>query len=336
MPLNEQPAEGTRPGGRIDPASPEAPSRVISRAGCEFLLELSAHGTRAFGSLPRAIFFTAIVAANVQHITQSAVRTWRYAGLDQVPPDSERRPVSILGLSQSLGKPFETTRENVNALIGEGLVVRADGGVIVPSDVFLLEKVMALEDRIWTTFGEMVARLKGLGFDFRTVLGAAAASSAIKFEDDALLPTPVQSPRRLVSRIISQFYLTSAVEANAPHGDDWVKGQVSIGFILLNSAAWRLRPEQAWLYSTSESPMPEGLQVPASIAEVARLTGLGEKLVRRKAYELVDAGRLSRSGSGFLVDAAYMNGTETRAGAAAIVSAFYRMIYDLTALGVRL
>ena len=335
-PLNDQLIERTRPGGRIDPASPEAPSRVISRAGCEFLLAISSEGIRAFGSLPRAIFFTAIVAANAQHITRSAVRTWRYAGLDQIPPDSERRPVSILGLSQSLRKPFETTRENVNALQSEGLVVKAEGGVIVPSEVLLSEKFVALDARLWDTFCEMIARLKSLNFDFSVVLGDAAASSAVVVENHFTPSTSTQSPRRLVSRVISEFYLTVAVEAVAPHGDDWVMGQVFIGFIMLNSAAWRLDPKQAWLFSKAESPMPDGLQAPASIAEVARLTGLGEKLVRRKAYELVDAGRLKLTGSRFLVSADYMNGPETRAGAAVIVSAFYRMIYDLTALGVRL
>ena len=334
--MDEQPVERTKSGGRIDPASPEAPSRVISRAGCEFLLAISSEGIRAFGSIPRAIFFTAIIAANVQHITRSAVRTWRYAGLDQIPPDSERRPVSILGLSQSLRKPFETTRENVNALLREGLVVKVDGGVIVPSEVLLSEKVAAVEAKLWETFCEMIAKLRLLSFDFSVVLGEAAASSAVVIEEHFTPSTPTRSPRLLVFRIISEFYLTSAVEANAQHGDDWVMGQVSIGFMMLNSAAWRLKPEEAWRYSRAESAVPDALQTPTSIAEVARLTGLGEKLVRRKAYELVESGRLTRTGSKFLVSNDYMNGPEIRAGAAAIVSAFYRMIYDLTALGVRL
>ena len=292
-------------------------------------------GIQAFGSLPRAIFFTAIVAANVQHITRSAVRTWRYAGPDQIPPDSERRPVSILGLAQSLQKPFETTRQNVNALIAEGLVVKVEGGVIVPSRVILSQAIAALDDRRWDIFCEMIATLKALDFDFSVVLGEAAASSALVVEDD-FSPSPHdQSPRRLVNRILSEFYLSIAVEGNAPHGDDWVTGQVSIGFILLNSAAWRLKPQHAWLYARADSPMPVSLQVPASVAEVARLSGLNEKLVRRKAYQLVEAGRLTRTGSGFLVNTDYMNGPQIKAGAAAIVSAFYRMSYELNALGVR-
>ncbi|WP_298163340.1 hypothetical protein [Brevundimonas sp.] len=328
--------ERSWPAGRIDPDSPEAPSRVISRAGCEFLLAISAEGIRTFGSLPRAIFFKAIVTANVQHITRSAVRTWRYARLDQIAPESERRPVSILGLAQSLHRPFETTRENVNALIGEGLVVKKEGGVIVPTEVLLSDLVVAMDDRLWRSFCEMIASLKSLNFDFSVVLGEAVESSAVVIQDHFMPSLSTRSPRRLVSRVISEFYLGSAVEANAQHGDDWVMGQVSTGFIMANSAAWRLDPEQAWLFSKAKSPMPDSLQAPASIAQVARLTGLGEKLVRRKAHDLVDAGRLTRLRGGFLVSIDYMNGPEIRAGAAAIVSAFYRMIRDLKALGVRL
>ncbi len=333
--MHDRSTQRTKPGGRIDPAAPEAPSRIISRAGCEFSLAVSAEGIRTFGSLPRAIFFTAIVAANQQHITRSAVRSWRYAELGQIAPDSERRPVSILGLAQSLQKPFETTRENVKALIGEGLVVKAEGGVIVPTEVIRSEAVMALDDRCWDIFCEMVARLRSLDFDFSVVLGEAAASNAQVVEDRFDPSATSPATRHLVSRVISEFYLNIAVEGDAPHGDDWVTGQVSIGFILLNSAAWRLNPEHAWLYSRADSPMPDRLQVPTAVAEVARASGLGEKLVRRKANQLVEAGRLTRTGNGFLVSIDYMNGPQIKAGAASIVSAFYRMIYDLNALGVR-
>lgn len=309
---------------------------MISRAGCEFSLAVSEAGIQAFGNLPRAIYFTAIVAANVQHVTRSAVHSWRYAGLDQILPDSERRPVSILGLAQSLKKPFETTRENVNALIRDGLVTKVDGGVIVPSAVIRSEAIMALEDRRWDIFCDMIAKLRALNFDFSVVLGEAADLSPLVVEDDFTPPTTSQLPRYLVSREIAEFYLSIAVDADAAHGDDWVTGQVSIGFILLNSAAWRLNPEHAWLYSKADSLMPESLQVTTTIAEVARLTGLGEKLVRRKAQYLLDGGRLMRAKGGFLVNIDYMNGPQIKAGAAAIVSAFYRLLYELTALGVRL
>ena len=150
--MNETLIQPLRQGGRVDPTSPTAPTRIIIRAACNFLVAISAEGGRTFGNITRSVILTAITVANVQHITRSAIRTWRYAGLDQIPPDSERRPVSILGLSQSLQKPFETTRAHVNALIREGLCIKAAGGVIVPSELLLTEKVAALEAARWETF----------------------------------------------------------------------------------------------------------------------------------------------------------------------------------------
>ena len=334
--LNEMLIQPPRQGGRIDPTSPAAPARIIIRAACDFLLAISVEGGRAFGSIPRAVFLTAIAVANVQHITRSAVRTWRYAGLDQIPPDSERRPVSILGLSQSLQKPFETTRAHVNALIQEGLCIKTAGGVIVPSEVLLTAKVAALEAARWETFWKMITDLRSLDYDFSTVAGDVAKSSALVVEEDFHQPSLTQPPRRLVSRVISEFYLYATVEANAPQGDDWVRGQVYIGFVILNSAGWSLKAEHAWRYSRVDTPPPDHIRTPASIADVARLTGLGKELVRRKAHELIDAGRLDRTPDGLLVSMDYIQGPQNRAGGAALVAAFYRMIYDLTALGIQL
>ena len=279
---------------------------------------------------------TAIVVANVQHITRSAVRTWRYAGLGQIPPDSERRPVSILSLSQSLRKPFETTRAHVNALIRDGLCVTTATGVIVPSEVLLSEKIAASDVVLWDAFWEMIANLRSLDFDFSAVLGSASVSSALVVEDHFQAIEPSQPPRRLISRVMSEFYLNAIVEATAPHREDWVISTVSSSVMALNSAGWSFKAEEAWRYATADTPPPDHLRTPASIADIARLTGLGKEMVRRKLLELIKAGRVVRTPDGFLINMDYMQGPESRAGGAAIVTAFYRMIYDLTALGVKL
>ena len=336
MSSDQTPLLPLRPAARIEPSSPDAPTRIIIRAAINFLLAISAEGIRTYGSLPRAIFLTAIVVANVQHITRSAVRTWRYGGLDQIPPDSERRPISILGLSQSLERPFETTRAHVKALIRDGLCVSTAKGVIVPSEVLLSEKVAASEAARWDVFWTMIGELKSLDYNFETVIGHGAQASSLVVEEGFHRPLPTESLQRIVSRVIAEFYVSSAVGANGPPRHDWVTGQVLIGFMSLNSAAWSLKAEMAWRYSTSDTPPPDHVRTPASIADVARLTGLGKELVRRKAHELVEAGRMQPVGRGYLIDMGYMQGPESQAGGSAIVTAFYRMIYDLTALGVRL
>ena len=310
--------------------------RIIVRAACYFLLAGHREGIRSYGSLRRAMCMTAIIVANVQHITRSSVRTWRYAGLDQIPPDSNRRPVSILSLSQSLRKPFETTRAHVNTLVRAGLCIKTPTGVIVPTEVLLSDKIAAFEAVLWDAFWDMIAKLRGLGFDFRAVLGDAAASSALVMDGHFNETDPNHPPRRLVSRVMSEFYLNASVEATAPHSDDIVISSVSTAYMLLNIAEWSLKAEEAWRYSRVDTPPPDHVRNPASIADAARLTGLDRELVRRKTHELVAAGRIERTAAGYLASMDYMQGPESRAGADAIVTAFYRMIYDLTALGIRL
>lgn len=322
--------------GRIDPTSPDVPTRVIIRAAVDFLLVGLAEGVRSYGSLRRGMFMTAIGVANVQPITRSAVRTWRYARLDQIPPDSDRRPVSILSLSQSLAKPFETTRAHVNALARDGLCVKTAGGVIVPSEVLLSERVATSEAVLWEAFWAMIAKLRSLDYDFSTIVGDSVKSSALVVEDNFEAPAQLQPPRRLVSRVVSEFYLNAIIEGTAPHREDWVISAVSSAVMAINSEAWSLKAEQAWRYDRADTPPPDHLRTPASIADIARVTALGKELVRRKLHELVEAGRVVRTADGFLINMDYMQGPESRAGGVAVVTAFYRMIYDLTALGVQL
>lgn len=78
------------------------------------------------------MIFVAIFTANTTHFDPPASKASRYADLGDAPPESERRPVSILGLAHSLGLPYETTRRYVNKLIDAGVVKKAPRGVIVP------------------------------------------------------------------------------------------------------------------------------------------------------------------------------------------------------------
>lgn len=107
---------------------------MISRLTSEMLLRwlttaAEAHG----GDMIRAIILQCIVAANTGHLNGCNNTDARFQDLDDVPPDSERRPISVLALSKSLKNPFETTRRYVNALISEGSRIRASSGAVVPS-----------------------------------------------------------------------------------------------------------------------------------------------------------------------------------------------------------
>jgi hypothetical protein len=110
-------------------------SRAVGRLSTEYVLRaLQLIAEIEGGDLVRAIIGQAIIAANTAHLERDRSGP-AYAGRLDVPPDSARRPISVLALSQSLGLPFETTRRHVNKLIASGRCRRVTGGVIVPAEV---------------------------------------------------------------------------------------------------------------------------------------------------------------------------------------------------------
>lgn len=81
------------------------------------------------GDLMKGLVFTAISATNVKHVTNSSS-----AALQVLLPDSQRQPVSVLGISRSLRLPYETIRRHADALLREGICVRAGRhGLLVPT-----------------------------------------------------------------------------------------------------------------------------------------------------------------------------------------------------------
>lgn len=76
------------------------------------------------------LVFNAIWTANIKHITNTdlvSVRT--------VISDSERKPVSVLAVANSLRVPYETIRRHANDLVHRGACIRVcSEGLIVPAE----------------------------------------------------------------------------------------------------------------------------------------------------------------------------------------------------------
>ena len=100
---------------------------IAARLAYDFMLR-SIHlmAEMTDGDIVGALIMVAILRANVAHLDTP---DGPYAG--PPPADSERRPASVLSLSQSLQMPYETTRRHVAKLAAAGLCQRVKGGVIV-------------------------------------------------------------------------------------------------------------------------------------------------------------------------------------------------------------
>jgi hypothetical protein len=118
-----------------------------------------------YGDLQAGIVAQSIVAANTAHLDAPMGEGWRYAGIDQPPPEQVKRPVSVLTLSRSLGLPYETLRRQVRRLIEARVCVRIKGGLVVPMAV--VERPSAAQAMLANVryVRQFVGNLRALGFD---------------------------------------------------------------------------------------------------------------------------------------------------------------------------
>jgi DNA-binding Lrp family transcriptional regulator len=110
-------------------------ARLAGRFSAAYLLRTVGLLAETYGDIRTGILAQTIVVANTAHLDTRAGEGRRYAGLDQGTPDELRRPISVVRLAESLGRPFETERRHVQRLIDDGICVRVPGGLIVPGAV---------------------------------------------------------------------------------------------------------------------------------------------------------------------------------------------------------
>ena len=112
-----------------------AAARLVARLSSEYVQHALQLLADTFGDTRTGVVAQTIIAANTAYLDTRGGEGWRYAGLDQNPPDEARRPISIGRVAESLGLPYETARRHVARLLDTKVCVRVRGGVIVPGAV---------------------------------------------------------------------------------------------------------------------------------------------------------------------------------------------------------
>lgn len=97
--------------------------------------------TAGGGDILRGVIFLAIIEANIRHLRPGDSLSQAYSESADIPPDELRKPVSIHALALDLSLPYETTRRHVNKLMEDGMCVRRETGVVVPSAVLARESI---------------------------------------------------------------------------------------------------------------------------------------------------------------------------------------------------
>ncbi|WP_304218760.1 hypothetical protein [Phenylobacterium aquaticum] len=82
--------------------------------------------------------------ANIEHLVADPVLGPRYAGVEEVPPDDLRRPVSVYAVGKALLIPYETVRRHATKLVKLDLMERRpDGGLVAPARVITSPAIVA-------------------------------------------------------------------------------------------------------------------------------------------------------------------------------------------------
>ena len=118
------------------------------------------------GDLMLGLIFSAIIQANVRHISDDPVVGAKYGLLGSAPPDELREPISVNALSESLSIPYETTRRYVNRLVKLGWCVKVGGrGVVVPGAIIASPQAMAAAAKQFAHLTRFLRQLKDIGFE---------------------------------------------------------------------------------------------------------------------------------------------------------------------------
>ena len=129
------------------------------------------------GDITAALVFACVVEANVGHLATNPESMARLATLVRLPPDEMRRPVTGVAVAATLGIPNETVRRKVKGLIEQGLLVRVDGGLIVPTEIMASDRMTRLTRASFINLRRLFLQLRRIGVDLSE--DGAALSEAV-------------------------------------------------------------------------------------------------------------------------------------------------------------
>lgn len=236
-------------------------------------IELSRDG----GDIIDRLLVAAILDANLAPVKQDAKLDLAYAALDDPPPETVLRPISINGVAHSLRLPYETIRRRVARLASQGVVVLGPSGVLVTQRRLESQAFKALS----------LARYERLRRFHRDLVEAQAlprlshAAGAM-----ALATTGGPEPVRAANRILAEYLLRSidAITRRVGHPLD--------GLILLHLA-------RANFQGVGQRPRP----APVRIATLAQRLALPSETVRRRLRTMEQVGVCRRSRTGVVLAA---------------------------------
>lgn len=139
-----------------------ANARAASRYATDYILRWVEIANEVHGSdLLYALVFTTLWAGNCSHL-----RGGLYGDVDEVPPDHERRPLTVRQVADSLDLPYETVRRRFVEMLDKGMALRIGReGFIVPQSALAKPEVLNGLKRSHQSLARFLKELKAIGVE---------------------------------------------------------------------------------------------------------------------------------------------------------------------------
>lgn len=286
------------------------PSRLIARFVSEVQLStvaamveaLEVHCGRSI-TFDRAIVLMVIMRAGPHFNCAST-------GL-AVPPEELNRAISINAIAASLGRPFETVRRHVNALVGAGVCVRTPRGIVMQVEIATLPALHRAVRRAHDLMVLLVDYVRAHGITLPRVR-----------------PDRPYVPSATIAATLD--LVLAAAEYLDPHYEDWLEMAVVNAVMAANARPITFDPVLAWRYCNVDTVPPETLRVPVSVAHVARALHIPYSTAQRQVNRSIAKGQVRRVRGGIMVTTGQLHTAAVRiagpAATARAMRAFGRLV----------
>ncbi len=137
-------------------------ARAAVRCATDYILRWVEIANETHGvDIVYSLVYTTLWAGNVSHL-----RGRVYAEIDDIPPDAERRPITVRQVADSLGLPYETVRRRVVEMLKRGVAKKVGReGFIVSGEALARPEMVAGLKRSHASLMRFLRELKALGIE---------------------------------------------------------------------------------------------------------------------------------------------------------------------------
>ncbi len=234
----------------------------------------------------------------------------------------EARSVSVRAIAQSLMLPYETTRRKILELEERGYVVRVSAqGVAAAPHVLDGPDVREAGRATGQAVIATIAELKALGVD---LLANVPAPTHVSVDASRL--------DLEVGQLVEDFILRVLEAGVEPHGS-MLDALVYTAMMIANADPIVRDPEIAWRYSGADTPPPDTVRRPVTIAELSQRLSIPRETMRRRVTRMLELDRCESVRGGYLSSMVYMQSEALLSAGVQINQRFGQLVQNLRQVG---